>query len=306
MTSSPEIFRSRKARIVAPYAVTHHFKAGREFEGFTIPRMMHTRFPWRSLQDWDQLMEAGRLGLRGNDISAGHKLKPNDEVFHFNPRVVEPSVPDEIRVIEESDHHLMVFKPAPMPMHPGGRYNKNSLTAILKEMGWENLRIVHRLDAVTSGLVLFARNKNFAQEATRQFEEQKVEKAYAALVRGVPDVDEKTIRSRIRRKAGYVFESGSSLENAKEAETLFRVLHSGQRNSIVECRPLTGRTHQIRLHLREWGYPIEDDPVYGPDGDLSSHRPQNQGISLLNRLIAIPELGIRTELEIPEQWLSLL
>jgi RluA family pseudouridine synthase len=303
MILSPETSRSRKARIIAPYAVTHHFKAGREFAGFTIPRMMHTRFPWRSLHEWERLMEEGRLGLKGKKVSSEYRLKADEEVFHFNPRVVEPSVPDEIRIVQEDEDYLIVYKPAPMPMHPGGRYNKNSLTGILKEMGWTELKVVHRLDAVTSGLVLFARNKTFAKEATRRFEDQKVEKSYCALVSGIPEQDKITLKSMIRRKAGYVFESGSSLENARPAETTFQVLHRGDSNAIVECLPLTGRTHQIRLHLREWGFPIADDPVYGPEGDLSSERPQNRGISLLNRLIGIPELGIHCELPLPEDWL---
>ena len=66
--------------------------------------------------------------------------------------------PDTVRIIEETETYLAVFKPAPMPMHPGGRYFKNTLKSILEEAGFEGLKITHRLDAVTSGIVLFAKN----------------------------------------------------------------------------------------------------------------------------------------------------
>jgi RluA family pseudouridine synthase len=188
-------------------------------------------------------------------------------------------------------------------MHPGGRYNKNSLIAILEEQGYENLRIVHRLDAVTSGLVLIARNKSFAQKAMICFSESKVKKTYFARVSANPDADTITIYTPIRRKNGFVFESGRGLPHAKKAITHFEVVKLSADSAIVKCQPKTGRTHQIRLHLEQWGHPIIDDPIYGIDGDKSSKKTQDTAISLINAGLEVEELGVKCELGIPESWL---
>jgi RluA family pseudouridine synthase len=190
-------------------------------------------------------------------------------------------------------------------MHPGGRYNKNSLTAILEEQGFENLRIVHRLDAVTSGLVLLARNKAFAQQAMISFSESKVKKTYFAHISGNPKENVITIDSPIRRKNGFVFESKLGLNHAKEAITHFEVIERSEKSTLIKCTPKTGRTHQIRLHLEQWGYPIIDDPIYGIDGDKSSRKAQKAGISLLNAGLEIEELGVNYGLSSAQDWFNL-
>lgn len=290
----------RSVRIVSPYSITYRFKVKSEFEGDTLLSLMHTRFPFHGVKVWETKIQNGHVGVNGKEVRPDHILQLQDEIFHHNPKVKEPSVPDEVRVLEETEDHLIVYKPAPMPMHPGGRYNKNSLTKILEEQGYQNLRIVHRLDAVTSGLVLVARNKEFAQKAMICFSESKVKKTYYAVVSGNPKEDSVTIDTPIRRKTGFVFESELGLKHAKEAITHFEVVERGEDSAIIKCSPKTGRTHQIRLHLQQWGYPIIDDPIYGIDGDKSSKKAQNTAISLLNAGLEIEELGVKWELELSE------
>lgn len=300
MNSNKETYKSSKARIVVPYPITHHFKPGEEFAGSALIHMMHTRFPFRSLAEWEERVKSGRVGINKDTVSPEQILNADDEVFHHNPKVIEPSVPDEVSVLEEADDYLIVNKPAPMPMHPGGRYYKNTLTSILEEMGHVDLKIVHRLDAVTSGIVLFAKNKTFAKQAMQQFRDGTVQKKYYALVHGVPNEDETVIQEPIRRKQGFVFESGNDLEGAKEAETRFKVIERLDGRSIIACYPKTGRTHQIRLHLKAWGHPIIDDPIYGPNGDESSRRSQNIGISLVNASLVSPGLKVKASILAPE------
>lgn len=289
---------ARNVRIVEPYSITYRFKVKSGFAGDTLLNMMQTRFPFHGVKVWETKIKNGLVGVNGNVASANHILNLHDEIFHHNPKVKEPSVPDEVRVLQETDDYLIVFKPAPMPMHPGGRYNKNSLAVILEELGYQNLRIVHRLDAVTSGLVLLARNKEFAQKAMVCFSESKVKKTYYAVVSGVPDEHSMTIDSPIKRKNGFVFESKLGLKYAKEAVTHFEVIERRADSAVIKCSPKTGRTHQIRLHLEQWGYPIIDDPIYGSDGDKSSKRAQKTGISLLNAGLEIEELGVKGELDL--------
>lgn len=298
---------SREVRIVKPYPITHTFKAGSEFDGISIVEMMSTRFPFHSKEVWQQRLENGRLGWESKKENlADDLLKAEDLIFHENPAVIEPSVPDEVEVIEESENYLLVYKPAPLPMHPGGRFNKNTLTQILLDKGFKDLKIVHRLDSVTSGLVIFSKNKEWAKKLGDAFSSGKVNKKYLALVHGVPNVDSITITSKIKRKAGFVFESGDNLKTGKNAETHFSVLERFEDFSLIDCSPITGRTHQIRLHLAEWGYPIIDDSIYGADGDSSSFSPQNVGISLMSYRLEFEDLNLHFELkEAKEKLLDL-
>ncbi len=300
MTSNNGLFNSsdqtsRKVRLVKPYPITHQFRPDQEFVGKTLLEMMSAKFPFNPKEEWNRRIELGLVFVDKGEVAPDFVLQEHHSVFHHNPKVVEPSVPDEVKVIEEKEEYLAVFKPAPMPMHPGGRYNKNTLMEILKEMGFEDLRITHRLDAVTSGLVLFAKTKEFAKRVTEEFTAGNVKKEYLALVWGRPIRNKKKIESRIRRKHGFVFESGD-LDSGQLGITKFRVLRRYRDSSLIRCKPITGRTHQIRLHLAEWGYPIIDDPIYGPNGDVSSKKTQNVGISLVSSKLKIDALNIELEI----------
>lgn len=281
-------------RIVAPYPITHQFKAGGEFEGKSLLEMMSTKFPFRTENEWRKRINASRVYLENRASNPDTLLTQQDEIRHHNPAVIEPSVPDEVRIIMDTDDYLAVFKPAPMPMHPGGRYFKNTLKTILEEKGYPELKITHRLDSVTSGVVLFAKNKAFAKQVMEAFTNGLVVKEYEATVFGIPAENKITIESKIRRKHGFVFESGEALDSGQLGITKFEVIETSpeSNSSLIRCNPVTGRTHQIRLHLAEWGYPIIDDPIYGPNGDTSSKRTQNVGISLTSTKLKIEALGI--------------
>lgn len=283
---------SRNIRLISPYPITHRFKVQDEFVDKTLLEMMSIRFPFRPEQEWQTRIENGRVGLNEERSSPNTLLKKSDSVFHHNPKVIEPSVPDEVEILKETEDWIAVFKPAPLPMHPGGRYFKNTLTAILEDIGYADLKIVHRLDAVTSGIVLFAKNKTFAQKAMKEFAEGRVQKTYFAEISGQPKENRITIDTPIKRKTGFVFESNPDLTNAKPAETTFTVVDRKDDTAIIKCEPKTGRTHQIRLHLEHWGYPIVDDPIYGINGDKTSKKAQKTAISLVSAGLRIEGLGV--------------
>ncbi len=292
----------RKVRVITPYPITHRFGVANDFVGESLLSMMLARFPFRAEKDWETRIIDGKVGVNDTTANPNYTLKVGDKVFHHNPAVIEPSVPDEIRILVETEDYLAVFKPAPLPMHPGGRYNKNTLTWMLEDMGYKDLKIVHRLDAVTSGIVLFGKTKAFAQKAMLCFAQDKVQKTYYALVSGVPAQPGITIDLPIKRKTGFVFESKLGLEAGKESQTKFTVMDRGTSSALIKCEPITGRTHQIRLHLESWGHPIIDDPIYGIGGDKSSKKAQNIGISLISSGLEIKELGVHLSTEIPEEW----
>jgi RluA family pseudouridine synthase len=298
-----EPYLACSVRIVEPYPFTHFFSVKPDEAGMPLLSCLTRRFPYRPDHDWSDRILNGLVKVNGSGCRPSDLLAANDRISHHNPSVTEPAVPDGVRVLDESPDWLVVYKPAPMPVHPGGRYNKNTLTTILEEMGKSSLKIVHRLDAVTSGIILFAMNSTSALAIQRAFIDGNVHKWYYALVAGLPADDRVTIDRPIMRKKGFVFTCSDKPE-AREAQTHFEVVARGNNQSVVKCIPVTGRTHQIRLHLREWGHPVLDDTVYGPGGDDSSLMLQNRSIHLQSSCISVSGLGISHQIGFPGNWLE--
>lgn len=283
---------STPVHIVAPYISQHNIRITDKESGRLLVDWLSQRFPFRSRDNWQGRIDTGFIHVNGT-VGTNHRvLCTGDSITLVNPRVVEPAVPDKIRMIDDQPDYLVVDKPAPMPVHPGGRYNKNSLVRLLEARGYRSLKIVHRLDAVTSGILLLAKTVDFAKHATSLFSEGKVRKKYIAVVRGVPAEDEVEINQPIRRKCGHVFEWHHDHQAGKQAISRFRVIKRLQDRAIVSCTPITGRTHQLRLHLQFWGHPVIDDPLYASAFSKPHHAPQRRAISLRHVHLDIPALGV--------------
>ena len=295
-------FKRSEIRLVEPYPLTRTLLVKPHDRGKKLIEYLHERFSYVSCEEWQRRLDNKWIWFAEGEATASSLLKPNQIIYHHSPKVLEPSVPDAVTVIKESDEWMVVYKPAPMPMHQGGRYYKNTLTYILSEMGAEGLSIVHRLDAVTSGLVILAKNREVANRLQIAFTEKRVEKWYYALVSGEMQDESITVDVPIARKRGFVFECGHQLSNGKSAVTLIERVASMNGMSLVKCNPLTGRTHQIRLHLREAGIPIVDDPIYGPDGDNTGKKLQNRAISLQSSGIILDDLSIHADIDAPKAW----
>lgn len=289
-------------RIISPYPFTHRIKAASEDKGTTLIRLLSNRFPFRSACEWSNLINRNRISVNAICRSPDYILKPGDIVEYYNPALIEPSVPDNIEILDETPGYLVVRKPAPMPVHPGGRYHKNSLTEILKSKGFGPLTVLHRLDAVTSGLLILGKKGAFSSAIAACFRNGMVEKNYYALVEGIPPESSLTVEVPVARKKGFVFECRKGAD-AKPAVTQFRVIQRFKNRSIISCRPVTGRTHQIRLHLQYWGYPVVGDSVYsGKPGSQHPGTIQRSAIELLSSGIAIDSLAIQYSLPLPSHW----
>lgn len=311
-------------RISEPYSVTRILRVKQSHHGWTLLRFFSERFPWKEASEWEQKILKGDIRVQEERVPPDYPLQTGELIQHDSDGVTEPSVPNQIEIIQESEEWLVVSKPAPLPVHAGGRYFRNTLLAILEERGYGQLYPLHRLDAVTHGLICLARKEESVPQLSAWIRSEGTEKAYYAHVAGVPSVQSVEIQTPIRRKKGFVFESmkegdlemqkdfntsSNSLPKSgrsalKKAHTRIEVLHSLLDSAIVKCIPITGRTHQLRLHLRDWGHPIIDDPIYGPNGDDSGNLLQNRSISLLSARIAVPQAGIDATLPIPQEWLE--
>jgi len=282
-----------RVRIVEPYSHTYCFRVKETERGDSLVELLVQRFPYRTANIWIDRIAGGLVQLDEQPTSGSTRVGYNQIVSITNEHVVEPAVPDTVRIHSITPDYLAVEKPAPMPVHSGGRYHRNTLLYILEEMGYPDLKIIHRLDAVTCGLIVLARTSDFARAATEAFAKG-ASKVYYALVEGSPDEDEFTVDRPIFRKKGFVFDSGDGA-GAREAITRFKVVERYGGTSLVRCEPVTGRTHQIRIHLRDVGCPIVDDLVYsgGANGQLQL---QNRAIQLRSVALRLPTIGLEVEI----------
>jgi 23S rRNA pseudouridine1911/1915/1917 synthase len=211
-----------------------------------------------------------------------------------------------VAVVYEDEQLLVVSKPAGLVVHPApGHASGTLVNALLARAegpaggAGDRPGIVHRLDAGTSGLMLVAKSEEMHARLVEMMSAREVERTYLALVEGKPSSPSGTIdapvgRSRRQRKKMAVVAGG------REAVTTFRVLSSGAETSLLEVKPRTGRTHQIRVHLAEIGHPVVGDPVYGADRKLARRLGLDRPFLHAARLaFTHPATGERVDLEDP-------
>ena len=244
-------------------------KAGQRLDAF-----LAKTFPYRSRTNWAAFVRAGRIQLNDSPARPGRALRGGDRIQYLPDPRPEPRVSRAYRVIHEDASTLAIRKPANLPVHPSGRYFMNTLLLMLlaersEDLGSTNLRIVHRLDRETSGVILFGKGRDAAASLARQFETRSVRKRYLAIVHGSPGEERFEVNAPIGRDTESPVRKAMTVRSeGAAARTRFQVLRRGPAHALVLARPLTGRLHQIRVHLRHAGLPIVGDKVYGLDPEL--------------------------------------
>ncbi|HXS31216.1 MAG TPA: RluA family pseudouridine synthase, partial [Steroidobacteraceae bacterium] len=207
------------------------------------------------------------LDSRHEVLAATQAVRAGERLLHRLAQTTEPAVNGDVTVLHEDEALIVLNKPAPLPMHPGGRYTRNTLQQILNTVYRpQKPKPAHRLDANTTGLVIAARSRHFAGRLQAQFAEGRVRKTYLVRVHGHPPADELQCDAPIGRQ---VRESGTRAVDplGDPALTQFSVLQRlPDGTTLLEARPLTGRTNQIRLHCEFLGFPVVGDAAYGSEG----------------------------------------
>ncbi len=200
--------------------------------------------------------------------------------------------------------------------HSWQKTNRNLQAAIVSSIGagdfWARsrgvkfLRHVHRLDGETSGVLLFARSQGAVDSYGRLFESRQMEKRYLVVVHGTPKQTEWTCREPIGPDPRHIGRMQVDRREGKNAETHFKVLQAGVKTSLLEARPVTGRTHQIRVHLLASGHPVVGDELYGPEagqagGEKRSRQARRLGLRAVYLGYTDPFSKRRVEIKAPTE-----
>lgn len=238
-----------------------------------LDRFLAKELPRFSRSRFQQLIRDGFVRLNGRAARSRDILRVGDvvDVTEPPPEKIE-NQPEAIPldILFEDDDLIVIDKPAGLVVHPGAGHREHTLiNALLHHCptlsgigGKERPGIVHRLDKGTSGCLVVAKNDETHRGLSIQFAERGVEKIYLALVSGklrrsAGVIEEKIGRHRVHRQRMSV-----TSERGRAARTEYRVLRSSKQASLVECKLHSGRTHQIRVHLRHLGHAVLGDKVY--------------------------------------------
>lgn len=376
-------------RLVKPYLYTFSTHAKGRWMDRALLDILTSEFRAHPIQYWQAAIRRGFVTINGKRIldKSMHYVMKNGDLFTHKVHRHEPTIHGDITFVGQTDELFAVNKPATMPMHPSGSYNFNSLMRILHhepvvENQPEKLHLIHRLDRVTSGIVIMAKNAEIATRLGEDIKVGKTQKTYLARIKGkfpspadlrkhglreMSSTDLATELERVRHEmyeAGHAGPNSSSARDkqnrkrkqadiasaeersqgkpaiddrevmpfsevfksekvgfgvlpdrcldaiiiscplqvlnpregihtchpeGKESFSAFRDLgfDEASNTSLVECQPLTGRTHQLRLHLQLIGHSIANDPCYGGELFYGDNEKQERAIRALRRMKAM-------------------
>lgn len=251
-------------------------------ESIRVDKFLISRMEGGTRNKLQQGIEKGFVLVNNQPVKSNYKVRPGDRIIIYSETAPDLTeiVPEPLSldIRYEDDDIIVLHKPVGMVVHPGsGNYSGTIVNGIawhlqqqqpnLSESDLPRFGLVHRIDKNTSGLLVLAKHTAASVGLARQFAEHTVHRRYIALVWGDFEEDTGTInvpvgRHQRRRKMMDVFPEG---DYGKEAVTHFKVLERFGYVSLIECRLETGRTHQIRVHMKYIGHPLFNDEIYGGD-----------------------------------------
>ncbi|TWT54612.1 Ribosomal large subunit pseudouridine synthase A [Rubripirellula amarantea] len=263
----------------APYENERVMRVRQAHHGMAMLDFLQNLHPPISAERWKSWIDAGDIKLGAQAATFDQTVHAGETFVHTMHDVVEPEVAAKVEIIHEDDAIIVVDKPAPLPVHSSGRFHRNTLLNFLQSAyPGDSLRMAHRLDANTTGVVVVCRNQQSASLVQKQFEQRTVKKDYVARVHGHVPWEHQTCELPIgpsAQLAGHRNTRGSRITHpdGQPAKTLFKVLQRfNDGTTLVEAIPVTGRTNQIRVHLWSLGFAIVGDPLYLQHGQLGVHQ----------------------------------
>ena len=251
-------------------------------EPLRIDKFLTRRIENASRNKLQQAINHGMVLVNGQEVRPNYKVKPADSVIVYSDMSPEETdvkpEPMDLPIAYEDEDVLLINKPAGMVVHPGsGNYTGTLLNGVawylqqkqpgLDEEQLPRFGLVHRIDKNTSGLLILAKNNAAMRQLARQFYDHSIKREYVALVWGDLEKDRGTIVAHVGRHLRFrkLFEAYPEGDHGKEAITHYEVIERFRYVTLVKCILETGRTHQIRVHMKHIGHPLFSDDFYGGD-----------------------------------------
>jgi len=251
-------------------------------EPYRIDKFLMGRIENATRNKLQQAINAGLVLVNGKEVKQNYKIKPFDQIFIYSDLSPESTdvVPENIplNIVHEDNDIIIINKPPGLVVHPGsGNYNGTLLNGIAYHLQQQNpsvseetlprFGLVHRIDKNTSGLLVLAKSDKAMRQLAKQFYDHTVKRRYLALVWGDVQDDEGTIIAHVGRNLRFrkLFEAYPEGDHGKEAITHYKVIERFNYVTLVQCVLETGRTHQIRVHMKHLGHPLFNDDFYGGD-----------------------------------------
>lgn len=265
----------------------HRHRVDASAAGTRLDRFLARRHPDRSRSQLASLCREGLVRLDGQPARPATPLPEGAEIevqLPEAPREVLEPEPIALDVLHEDDDVIVLNKPADLVVHPGAGVRHGTLAAALLHhdpalagVGGEGRSgIVHRLDRGTSGVMVVARHGRSHRDLARQFKDRTVEKTYDAIVWGRPPASEGEIDKPIGRHPTQRWKMATGVVHGREAVSRYRVAETVPGFARVSIRILTGRTHQVRVHMAAIGYPLVGDLTYAGDRSRSLVDPRRR------------------------------
>jgi len=284
-------------RRVKPYHYTYNTFCKERWRGRELLEIFDSEFRDKKPEYYKAAIDSGLVSVNGKTVGSSYVLKNGDVISHTTHRHEPPVTDEPVRIIHEDEDIIVINKPPGVPVHPAGRYNFNSIVEIMtSDRGPGFIPYpCNRLDRLTSGIMFIAKHPEAAKRMSVQISQRTVRKEYLARVIGrFPDgevvcdkpilvispklglnrirADGKAARTVFKRLAYYPPENPSPASEQPDGEPPAaaephdvdegRPWRNKEGYSIVRCLPVTGRTHQLRVHLQFLGHPIQNDPIY--------------------------------------------
>jgi len=251
-------------------------------EPLRIDKFLINRLENATRNKLQQAINTGMVLVNSKEIRSNYKVKPGDEIIIYSDSDPEQTeiIPEKIplNIVYEDDSLMVINKPVGMVVHPGsGNYSGTLLNGIAWYLQQQNpsvseevlprFGLVHRIDKNTSGLLVLAKNDHAMRMLAKQFFDHTVKRHYAALVWGDLKKEEGSVVAHIGRHQRFrkLFAAYPEGDFGKDAITYYKVLERFGYVTLIQCVLETGRTHQIRVHMKHIGHPLFNDDFYGGD-----------------------------------------
>lgn len=260
-----EVKIENNLRKIVPYYFTYKTFCKLRWRDRKLLDVFTNEFRDRSKDYYKEAIENGSVYLDDQPATIDSVIRNGQLITHKLHRHEPPVTSKPVKIVYQDDDIVVIDKPSGIPVHPTGRYRFNSVTKMLeRELGY-TVHPCNRLDKQTSGLMFLAKTPRGADEMGDQLKAREVSKQYIARVVGEFPVEEVTVDKPLktlepRVALNVVCEDDDP--DGKHSKTVFKRISYDGETSIITCKPLTGRQHQIRVHLQYLGYPIANDPIY--------------------------------------------